>query len=483
MANNQSINIDDLLDNASANKSSLIMEDNSTVVDSNGKRILGAVVDKAEYDANAAGTKKSGINISPIKSETIDSTRKYMEEMDQEIEKQRKIAEKIKSGELAPDPKNVNPEASSNKTKKEVMTPQEVIKIYIDKAQVGDVTFPEEIMKKMERTKKIDLVEVEKKEYKSIKIRRKDLKPEDKLAIIERTFDRTLSPFIALGSGYMGKMGNCSTADIMKLGKAIDSGRSLGTEIERWQLLYDKMKFCSIGKFESFDDFLKNTAYDDYESLQFALICASFPKDTYLSFECPQCKTNFTLTIPNKDFVRTDLVNEQVAETAKEILSAQAFVERAKEVHDNALFNVVTRISIDDDNDDVLLELYAPSAYDAIYRTYQNLTSSFRDDPNFEGYIPLIKFIKSAFICVEYDEDGDPVYDQYDDPDSILKVLSNMNETQMNKISTYMEESYLSHRYYYGLEKVECTNPKCKHNLGSYPMSMDTLLFHKVRPQ
>ena len=483
MANNKSINIDDLLDNASASKNPLILEDDSTVVDADGKRILGAVVDKAEYDAGTNATKKAGINISPIKSETIDSTRKYMEEMDQEIEKQKQIAEKIKKGELAPNPKNVNPEATTTEQKAVEKTPQEIIKIYIDKAQLGDVVFPKEIMKKMERSKKIDLIEVEKKEYKTIKIRRKELKEEDKFAIIERTFDRTLSPFIALGSGYMGKMGNCSTADIMKLGKAIDSGRSLGTEIERWQLLYDKMKFCSIGKFESFDEFLKNTAYDDYESLQFALICASFPKDTYLSFECPQCKTSFTLTIPNKDFVRTDLVNEKVANAAKEILSAQAFVERAKEVHENALFNEITRISIDDDNDDVLLELYAPSAYDAIYRTYQNLSSNLRDDPNFEGFIPLIKFIKSAFVCVEYDDEGDPVYDQYDDPDSILKILSNMNEAQMNKISVYMEESYLSHRYYYGLEKVICTNPKCKHNLGSYPMSMDTLLFHKVRPQ
>lgn len=430
----------------------------------------GIAMTKEEY-AHMKGVKdKSGVTVSELKEETLDSVKEYMKDQDAEIAKLKKKKEEMEAKGIGPTTKS----------------PQSIVNIYIDKARVGDIVLTPEQQKKLEMAKKIVVTETTEMNFKTIKIRRAeaddDINKKRKETVIRRAFDRTLSPFVALGSGYLGKMGNCSVAEIMRLGRQIDSGRNLHSELERWSLLYDKMKYCSIGKFETFDDFLKNTAYTDYENLQFALICASFPADTTLQFTCPKCKNAFNLTVKNRDLLRTDMVDQVIAETVHNIFDADTFIERAKEVHEKALFNEVTRMSVNDDDNLILLDMYVPSAYDAIHRTYEQLTNPKKDDQDFESYVDLVRMIKCVYIADE-DEDGEPVYDAFDDVNDILEIISNFTENQLNKIGQFIQNSYLSHQYYYGIKDVVCPNENCKHHLGEYPMSMDTLLFHKVRPQ
>ena len=431
----------------------------------------GIVMTKEEYEQSQANKTERGMKVSEIKKETMDSIKEYMKEQDDEIEELKKKRAEMEAKGIAP----------------ATRTPQNIVNIYIDKAQVGNISLTPEQQKKVEMTNKIVVTETTELNFKTIRIKRDDadkgMDRKRKDTIIKRAFDRTLAPFIALGSGYLGKMGNCSVAEIMKLGRQIDSGRNLKSELERWSLLYDKIKYCSIGAFESFDDFLKNTAYSDYDNLQFALIVASFPADTTLQFTCPKCQTTFNVTIPNKELLRTDLVDPEIAQTVQDIFNADTFIERAKEVHENALFNQVKRISANEDDNLILLDLYLPSAYDAIHRTYEQLTNPKKDDEDYSSYVDLVRMIKAVYIADEDTEDEEPVYYGFDDVNDILDIVSNFTEDQINKIGQFLQNSYVAHQYYYGIKEVICTNEKCKHNLGEYPMSMDTLLFHKVRPQ
>lgn len=432
---------------------------------------LGAVIDREEYEAGQAKTAATGVSVTGVSDDTIAGAKKWLADADKDIEKYKKIVE----------------ENNIDMTKKPG-TPQEIVNIYIDKAQLGEVMFTPEQQRRIEMASKINIVETTDLRFKSIKIKRSDKKASDeakkeKLSIINKTFDRTLSPFIAIGSGYMGKMGSCSTAEIMKLGRAIDSGLSLHSELERWQLLYDKMKYCSIGQFESFDDFLKNTAYDDYENLQFALICASFPENTTMEFTCPKCKNTFTVSVPNKELLRSDRVDEEMVETITAILKADTFIERAKEVHENAHFNVISRVSIEESDDSILFDLYSPSAYDAIHRTYEELSNPKKDDPDYAGYAQIVKFVHAAYLATDVDEDGEYIYTEFTEADEIFDIVSKLREVQLNKIANYMNDSYIMHRYTYGFKNVVCPNEACKQELGEYPLSMDQVLFLKVQRQ
>ena len=429
----------------------------------------GIVMTKEAYDHMTGNDKSNGVKVTAMNDDRMDDVKQYMAEQDAEIERLKKKKEEMEAKGVAPS----------------VQTPQNIVNIYIDKARVGDIALTPDQQRKVEMAQKIVITETTEMNFKSLKIRRSDVDPgadrKRKDTVIKKAFDRTLSPFVALGSGYLGKMGNCSVAEIMKLGRQIDSGRNLESELERWSLLYSKMKYCSIGQFESFNDFLKNTAYTDYDNLQFAVICASFPADTTLQFTCPKCNTKFNLTVKNRDLLRTDNVDQNIAEHIHAIIDADTFIERAKEVHEKAMFNQVTRISVEDDNL-VLLDMYIPSAYDAIYRTYQELKHPKKDDEDYSSYADLIRMIKCAYIADE-DENGELVYDAFEDVNDIFEIISHFTEAQLNRIAQFVQNSYLSKQYYYGIKDVVCTNKECQHHLGEYPMSMDTLLFHKVRPQ
>lgn len=469
----------------------------------------GAVIDRSEIVAAKKRTEANGIQVDGIRSDVIDDTKKYMAEMDQTIEVQRKKFQEMKDKGLI-DPNTPEPEVAHVRTFREAMKenpetdqvstpaqevsqadpkPQDVVNIYIDRAQVGELIFTPEQQKKLDFASKINIVEVTKSKFSSIKIKRFKIEEDkakeneakrERLTIINKAFDRTLSPFIAIGSGYLGKMGNCSVADVMKLGRQIDSGENLNSELERWQLLYDKMKYCSIGKFKSFDEFLKNTAYDDYDNLYFALISASFPDKSSIDFTCNKCKHKFTETFSNKDLLITDNINDETMQTVQDIVNADTFIERAKEVHANALFNTISRIAINDDDLSILVDLYSPSAYDAIYRTYQDLTDPRKDDQIYEAYARLVKYVRAVYVATD-EEDGEFIYTEFTDSNDVFNIMSHFSDIQLNKIGLYMSESYLSHRYNYGLKNITC--PQCKAVLGDYPVAMDTLLFLKVRPQ
>ncbi|MDY5646945.1 MAG: hypothetical protein SPF22_08085 [Candidatus Onthovivens sp.] len=458
--------IDDDEDVATVDAPEIKYDADGYPLDENGNRILGAISDRKDFEKSKEKTSGEGVVVGELKTETVDAAKSYIQSMDAEIiEAKTKYQKAVEAG-TAPN-----------------LTPQQVVEIYIDKAQVGDLTFTPEQQARLEMASKIVINEVNEVKYKSIKIRRKDI-PNDRderLKIIEKAFDRTLSPFIAIGSGYLGKMGNCTTSEIMKLGKSIDGGRSLSTELERWQLLFDKMKYCSIGKFESFEDFLKNTAYDDYENLQYALICASFPETTNMVVTCPKCGTQYNYGVKNEELIRTDLVDDVMADNVRNIVTADTYLERAKEVHENALFNKISRISVGDDDNTILLDIYSPSAYDAIYRTYRDLDAEIRNNKDLSDFVAMSKLIRAAYLVVDTDETGEPIYDEFTDPNEILAVISKMSGTQVNKIIAYINESYLSHKYFYGIKDAVCPNEKCKAHSGPIPISMDSLLFWKVQ--
>lgn len=486
------LNIDDLLNESQtvveSAPSKLIISDNESI----GKITEKPKADeKKEYTGPGIVIEKPSMNeklkdatIGGVTSDTRGLVDKYIKDMNEEIEENKKVKAKMEE-------KGITPEML-RQAKGAKLTPEDIerfraeqdpgkrVTIIINKSDVGKIEWTPEQEKILERASKIIIEEQETVKYSTIKIRKSDLeKKKDRMHIIDKAFDKTLSPFIALGSGYMGKMGNCSTMDIMRLGRAMDAGNNLASIEERWQLLYDKMKYCSIGKFKSFDDFLKGTAFDDYDNLQFALITASLPANTTLSFTCPNCKKSFTKDFKNQEFLRTELINDEMAEYAKDILTSDTFEERAKEVYENAPFNKVTRVSVVDD-DSILLDVYAPSAYDAIYRIYKGLESEKLESEDYRPYVSLLRLIKTAYLAVDIDETGEPIYEDFDDPDDILEILARFNENQIDKLSAYIGETYLSHKYYYGVKDVIC--PDCGHNLGDFTMTMDNLLFLKVRP-
>lgn len=488
--NSSQINIDELLKESEtvvSDSNGLIINDDENIgkIDEKPKAVVpkeydgpGIVLEKKTKEERLKDATIGGVN---------KDTRGYVNDY---IAEQNKEIAKAKAAKELMEEKGITPEELKAKGVKKVLTREELqefkanpdpvrqVTIVVERGDLGKIEFTPEQQKLIETATKIVIEEKEQKQFRTLKLRKEPVK--NKRELIKPFFDKTLSPFIALGSGYMGKMKNCSTQDIMKLGRAIDQGNELTAIEERWELLYEKMQYCSIGRFNSFEEFLKGTAYDDYENLQFALISASLPSETTLSFNCPNCKKAFTQNIKNEEFLRTELVSQEMADFATEILNSNGFLERSKEVYEKAPFNQISRIAVDDE-DSIILDLYAPSAYDAIYRIYKEINSEKLRNEDYQPYLNLVRMVKVAYLAADVDETGEIVYDAFEEPDDILEILTRLNQQQLDKISIYTNETYLTHKYYYGIKDVKC--PECGHNLGDFTMTMDNLLFLKLRPQ
>ena len=168
-----------------------------------------------------------------------------------------------------------------------------------------------------------------------------------------------------------------------------------------------------------------------------------------------------------------------------DIVEADTFIERAREVYRKSPFNQITRIAVNDNDDyTVLMDLYAPSAYDVIERVFKGIPQEYHDNPEYAPYIALINLVKAIYIAKDdVDENGEYIYEPFEDPVEILETLTRFNQFQLDKITNYINETYLSHKYYYGIQNVVCPNPSCKRELGEYAMGMDQLLFLKLHRQ
>lgn len=425
----------------------------------------GMVIDTPKPQADT--TYKVGPMANKERVEGVENTLADMDE--QIIEAHKQFMEITKGGKAIP--------AADDEKK---ASPEEVTLI-IDKSGMGSVVFTEEEKKRIELAKKIKLVEVSEKKLKTLKIKKK-LTDEDNFEVVQKSFDKSLSPVIALASGYTGRMGNISAIEAIKLTQR-PGDDTANTVLEKWSLIYEKLKDVSIGKFETFDDFLSNTAFADYDSFVYGLLCSSYPEEDSISFTCqtPECVkkgvADFEINYRNKELIRTDIITEEQKEAIAEIINSAAIVDEAKKVHEEAPVNQTFRFAFDDESG-IIIDFGILSVKDVIERLYNKLSDDLLVEEN-RPAILLAHSIKAIYVP-DYDAEGDE-YEYYEitDLNKIVATVNNFNEYQNNLITTFLDRLNSRYQIQFGFASVEC--PNCHHNYGEYNMDLDRIVFLRVQ--
>lgn len=401
----------------------------------------------------------------------VEGVQNTLSELDEQIK-----AEHEKFMEITKGGKEI-PAVASDK----MATPEEVT-VIIDKSGMGDIIFTEEEQKRIEKAKRIKLVEVSEKKLQTLKIKKK-LSAEDDFKVIKKSFDKSLSPVIALASGYTCRMGNISAIEAIKLTQApgTDTANSV---LEKWSLIYDKLKQVSIGDFETFDDFLANTAFSDYNNFIYGLLCSSYPEEDAITFTCKteSCVKNkvadFEIKYKNKQLIRTDLVTEEQSQAMSEIINSAAILDKAKEVHAKAPINQTYRLAFDDDSG-IIIDFGFLTAKDTIERLYNKLDPSLLTEEN-QASIVVAHSVQAIYVP-DYDAEDSDDYEYYEitDLNKIVQTLNSMNEYQNRLILSYLERLNGRYSISFGFSHVVC--PTCKHDYGEYNMDLDRIVFLRVQ--
>ena len=430
----------------------------------------GFVMDKAVLGNQNTNNDKSGVQVGALANpDRVDDIKKTMDDMDKQIE----VAKERYEEHMA----NVKEEENNKKIEQ-----GDSVQIIIDKSGLGTFTFTEEEKDRIEKAKKIRLIEVEDKELKTLKVKRK-IRKRDEFKILKKNFDKSYSPVLALASGYTCKMKNVSAIEAIKMYQR--PGRDTANSIlEKWSLIYDKLVDVSRGDFKDIEDFLSNTAFNDYENFVYAMIASSYPEDDVIEFNCDKelggCGQNFSINYKNTTMIRQDLITDETRNIMAEIINNAPFVDKARDYAEKAPVHTTKRFFIDDTSG-IIVEIYIPSVRDTMINYFEELQDheELLSQTNRRDLILLAQGIKSIFVP-DY-EANDGSFFQAEGALAIIQTLEDLNTPQLQVITNKVVELNTPYSLRYGFKNVVC--PHCKHDFGQYTFNLDSILFQRVQQQ
>lgn len=455
-------------------------DDGSNTVDADGAEILDEV--KAEPSKEELGggiviekktpTKQEGVLVGPMANEQIDKdVQKTMADLDMQVKVAKQMAA-IK-GETKVKPQDV------------------VVEVLLDKTGMRSVEFSSEERSKMEVSKKIKVTEIEDTSLKAIKISKP--KAAKVKTVIAHTFEKQYAPFVALTSGYIGKMRQLSSFEIINLMSINENSKgSADAILQKASLIYKKLKECSIGEFESFDEYAKKTSFLDMSVQLYGLIRATYPEEEEITMNCgnPECTHNAvdpkdgkTHKVPNQfvhkykntDILMADSITPAIKEMTAKIYNASFTLEDAQAFAEHeSILNSGKRFGFGDNNE-ILIDIYCPSIYDMVENVAKRVSAD--DYSNPDAYAPAIQlatFVKAIYLKNEDDDS----YAQIDDVKDIVEVIYNMSDAQLEVFSTVLNDNILDYQYKYGFKASTVVCPHCgKHFKNDVPVEIEYLLF------
>lgn len=423
----------------------------------------GLVVTNEELiEANKEEELPTYTGVTPETQEAVD---KYLSEMDDTIEELKEehdaIVEKMES-------EDDEDEDENDMTKDEFDREYNEAVVIIDKSGMGSViNFTDDEREKLEKVKKIRLEEVETISLESIK--KKKLKKNMKLDKIIKNVGNIHSTKVVLPvSGYTATMKGCSAYELVSL---IDDGSNpLLSAQNKWSLIHSKIESTSIGDMD-FNDFLLNTAANDYNSLIYGILCATYPDDDTLPLTCEKCGTTFEHKYSVKSLIRVEKMSDELRDAIMKIVDSSINEDAARKVHEESPIKQSHTVKLPVSG--FIVEIYVQSAYDLINKSIKSINEN--KDERYRAASILSTVINKLYIPDP--EDGE--YFEISDATQITKAIYTLTETDILVINKIGENLIGDLTIEYGLMDINC--PKCKHYTPTYEMDLENILFYKYR--
>lgn len=434
----------------------------------------GLVIDNA--DINKQAQEPQMIYNTGITPETQSSIDAYLEEMDRNIEIANEKVEEIKSiqGDFSSsvsqnDDGGDDEEDNKKMTRDEFNEKYDEAVVVIDKSNFGRViNFTDEEHAKLERAKKIKLEEVENVSLATFKTK-KVKKKVDLDKIIKRVNNINKTSIVLPASGYTAVIGGCSAYELISL---IDGNKNILLDAQnKWSLIHSKIESTSLGEM-SFNDFLLNTASQDYNTFIYGLLCSTYPDDDVIPLTCDKCGSTFDHAYSVRSLIRAESMSDNLKQNIMKIVDASVSEETAKRVHEESPISQVKRIKLP--NSGLIVDLYVQSAYDLINKSIKELSENTDEKYNTASIISTS--IKTVFV-EDPEEPGS--YFEIDGAMDIVKTVYNLSEVDVLVIRKVAEGLLEDSNIDYGFMNITC--PKCKHYTPSINMELENILFYRYR--
>lgn len=360
---------------------------------------------------------------------------------------------------------------------KEMKEREKLVEILIDKTGFGNrnLDFTEEEREKIAEASLIRVTEVEDIEIGSFEFTAPSTTYVENLDAMESNYGTTLVPLVA--SRYRAKMKGLGYGQLADLLMDVKEPR-FEEHLKRYSIIYNNIVETTVGKFESFEDFLKSTAKIDMDAMLYGLMVSTYPEIDTVAVTCGRCGTQF----PQKYFVR-DLMDIKNAST--EYLKKLDDLMNCPESEYESYFKespVHKRKYIKLPSCGYVVEIGVASAYDYLYKMINEFGDNkfeklHADDVNnsLRFNIVFLDMVRSISIPKK---DNPRQLTKYESFEDVIQILYRMPMDDQQILNGILGQYYTNYTIGYSIK--DCTCPNCKNTIDT-DVDLNDLLFFKVR--
>ena len=353
---------------------------------------------------------------------------------------------------------------------------QKLVEVLIDKTGFGNrkVDFTEEEREKMAEASLIRVTEVEDLEISSFEFSAPEESYVDKLESMDSTYGTTLVPLVA--SRYRAKMKGLGYGQLADLLMDIEEPR-FEQHLKRYSIIYNNIVETSVGKFDSFEDFLKSTAKIDMDVLLYGLMVSTYPELDSVAITCGRCRSQFE----QKYFVR-DLMDIRNAST--EYLKKLDELMTCPEYEYENFFKdspVHKRKYIQLPTSKHVVEIGVASAYDYLYKVINNygdkqFEKNHADDINASLRLNILYLDMVRSISIPDKNNPKKLY-KYESFEDVIQILYRLPMKDQQILNGIIGRYYNNYTIGYSIKNSKC--PNCNNTIDT-DVDLNDLLFFKV---
>lgn len=361
-------------------------------------------------------------------------------------------------------------------------THEELVNVVIDKTKMGATfMFTEEEKKKLTMSERIHVTEVEDVELKSFGFRKPDEGESfGKLMDTYQVSSATASVVLpaSLWRCTVKGLSFSEMADISLQNTDFNSERLN----KKLSVIYNNIINTSIGKFDSYSEFLTKLSYSDIDYLTYALTIATFPEIDQLAVDCKveRCRQTFNVDYQPRGLLQMTNFTDNVLKAMEKVQTAPSVDEAIKLAETS---RVTSYKAIKLPVTGFIIEVGFASAWDYLHEVGSLISDAMSED--YEKRHPedingtraamtlFLNFIRAIRIPTK--DGGKPV--RYDKPSDIVDIMYKLNPRDISIITAIASKYSRVYTPTFMLKDIVC--PHCKTHTPSIPIGIDQLVFRK----
>lgn len=463
----------------------LVVDTNELI---NGSKETPLITNKTEYDAMGeidTYMAEQDKMISVAKSTTFDRPPANIQET---ISMMGALEDMANSGNVSANVVKVNPtDESTNETvnndnqkNNEENIPDEkrqIINILIDKTGFGgEFKFTPDEQEKISTSTEIRLKEVEEVDLSTITVKRTDKSFVESAS--EYQISSSMTPVVFPASRFRASMTGLTFGEMGDI--SLNSENVTFEQIrKKLTVIYNKMVNPSIGKFESFDDFLKKFAYVDLDLAIYGMIVATFPEVDEINLDCnnPKCNKSFTHKYSPRTLLRFDKAGDKFLSSMKDVINCDA--DKFDELVKQSPTRTYKRIKLPYSN--FIIEIGIASSYDYLYNLLDNMigdkfSKSHPDDVN--GILQLNTSLL-ALVRAVYVPQASGEYVIFDEFEDVINALYMIKPEEIGILGSILQKYTDAYDVKFELTDIKC--PHCGTVTKEMPLDVNYLVFLKYQ--